>query len=164
MDRIFDKITAALVPVADALASLPDYLLHPQSRLYWGYLLSAFVIAALVYGWHARPKGVSLQGLLDFLFPKSVWLHASALLDYRFAAVDAVLFALFLVPFGVSAYAVADQAGLALATVFGTADPASSAGPLGIFAFSLALVVVGGSFLTRPVFPGPCSAWGPCSS
>ncbi|MCP5118085.1 MAG: sterol desaturase family protein [bacterium] len=106
--------------------------------------MSALVIAALVYAVRSRGSGrLSLGGVTSFVWPKRVWLHSSALLDYKFFAVDAILFTVVLVPFSVSAYAVADTAGIALAKVFGPADVYAVAGPVAILAFTLTLVVVG---------------------
>lgn len=51
-----------------------DYILNPQKRLYWGYLLSSGVIITL----YLRLTGQSVT----ILFSKKIWWHASARLDY----------------------------------------------------------------------------------
>ncbi len=51
------------------------YFINPGERLFWGYLLSAAVIALVVTGW--RLRGV-------YRFNKDYWLHRSALLDYQY--------------------------------------------------------------------------------
>lgn len=61
------------------------------SRFHWTSLLSATLIAFGVWAWRARSEpSVRAQGFLGFLFPKNVWLHRSALLDYRFVLFDKV--------------------------------------------------------------------------
>ncbi|MBX3560291.1 MAG: sterol desaturase family protein [Sphingomonas sp.] len=61
------------------------------SRFHWTSLLSATLIAFGVWAWRARSEpAVRAQGFLGFLFPRDVWLHRSALLDYRFVLFDKV--------------------------------------------------------------------------
>ncbi len=65
------------------------------SRFHWTSLLSATLIAFGVWAWRARSEpDVRAQGFLGFLFPRNVWLHRSALLDYRFVLFDKVALAL----------------------------------------------------------------------
>jgi len=132
--------------LAAMLAPL-EALSTTQSRLFWGYLASALVIAALVYiVRETRAAPFSWRGLLRFVWPKSVWLHPSSLLDYKFLVVDAVLFALILGPFVVSAYTVADGVVAGLTSIFGRGDPSGSAGPVTVLLFTVALVVVADLF------------------
>ena len=56
------------------------------SRFHWIPLGAAVVLAALC--WWSRRKEQPGVGFLAFLFPRSVWLHRSALLDYRFVLFD----------------------------------------------------------------------------
>lgn len=130
-----------------ALAAPLEALSTTQSRLFWGYLVSALVIAALVYVVReTRTAPFSWRGLTRFIWPKRVWLHPSSLLDYKFVVVDTVLFTAILAPFVVSAYAVADGVGAALTAMFGVADLSRSAGPVTIILFTVALVVVADLF------------------
>lgn len=59
------------------------------SRFHWVPLLSALLLASL-YWWSQRNSDPAYgrAGLLRFLFPRSLWLHRSALLDYRFVLFD----------------------------------------------------------------------------
>lgn len=60
------------------LFDLPiSYLIDPRERLFWGYLLSAAVIAVLITYRQTR-KLPTRQGWKDY------WLHPSALLDYKY--------------------------------------------------------------------------------
>lgn len=64
------------------------------SRFHWTSLLSAALICLVVWAWRARREPEARQGFLSFLFPREVWLHRSALLDYRFVLFDKVVLAL----------------------------------------------------------------------
>ena len=67
------------------------------ARLHWSVLLS---LAVLAFGaWlYARRNSARWRdrGFFAFLFPKDIWLHRSAKLDYRFVLFDKVLLALIL--------------------------------------------------------------------
>ena len=67
------------------------------SRFHWVSLLSAVGLAYLVWRWQRRddPR-LARKGFLAFLFPRSVWLHRSAMLDFRFVLVDKLLLGLLL--------------------------------------------------------------------
>lgn len=60
------------------------------SKTGWLYLLSSIVLGALIYVYSRHPHDGNLRpgSLREFLFPKSVFLHRSALVDYRFVLVD----------------------------------------------------------------------------
>lgn len=64
------------------------------SRFHWTAMLSATLIAFGVWFHRARHEPeLRSQGFLRFLFPRDVWLHRSALLDYRFVLFDKVALA-----------------------------------------------------------------------
>lgn len=67
-----------------------------HERIYWAYLLAAGLIALGAY--QDTGEGRGLRGFLRYLFPRDVWWHRSARVDYAFFLVDAVLFALLVVP------------------------------------------------------------------
>ncbi|QLB13400.1 sterol desaturase/sphingolipid hydroxylase (fatty acid hydroxylase superfamily) [Bisgaardia hudsonensis] len=59
-----------------------DYLLNPEQRIYWLYLLSAFGISLVYYWVQPKPKVTHINTIYGEL--KAYWLHPSALLDYRY--------------------------------------------------------------------------------
>lgn len=61
------------------------------SRFHWIPLGAALLLAALTWIIQSRDKRGSL---ITYLFPRSVWLHRSALLDYRFVLFDKLVIAL----------------------------------------------------------------------
>ncbi len=90
---------------------------HFFSRFHWISLASALLLA--IGCWlHQRHRDPALarSGLLGYLFPARIWLHRSALLDYRFVLFDKVLLgallgagALFVVPGGDEAIVAASE-------------------------------------------------------
>ncbi|BCA56842.1 fatty acid hydroxylase [Nitrospira sp. KM1] len=69
-----------------------------ESGMAWPYLLASFTIAAGVF-MYARRRGEAKPGtFVSFLFPREVYGHTSAALDYQFYAINLVLKFLFWVP------------------------------------------------------------------
>jgi sterol desaturase/sphingolipid hydroxylase (fatty acid hydroxylase superfamily) len=111
MDSLLPILTKL---VGAALAPLRGFA-SPTERVFVGYLALAVVMAVAV--WAVKLRGS--VSLVRFLFPRAIWLHRSALLDYRLlfarALVDATLFA----PLVVSSTAVAMGTLALLARTFG---------------------------------------------
>lgn len=85
------------------------------SRFHWVSLLSALAMATGVWLYQRRRDPALLRhGLIGYLFPRRVWLHRSALLDYRFVLVDKLLLGSAL---GLIALALAPGAGEAALSV-----------------------------------------------
>jgi sterol desaturase/sphingolipid hydroxylase (fatty acid hydroxylase superfamily) len=83
--------------VTSALAAPLFVFINPAKRVFVPFLLGAVVIATGVWLVRCRLR----CSLLAFLFPRSVWLHRSALLDYRLAIVRAILAATVLAPLAI---------------------------------------------------------------
>jgi sterol desaturase/sphingolipid hydroxylase (fatty acid hydroxylase superfamily)/predicted lipoprotein len=94
-------------------------LLRPEQRIFWLFLLSSAVLASivLVVGQEARGP----VALLRRLVPRQVWLHRSALLDYRLLFVKAFVRAAIFGPFVFSTIAVAAVVAVALRRAWGDA-------------------------------------------
>jgi hypothetical protein len=61
------------------------------SRFHWTAVLSSALIVFLTWAVRAREEGaVRSRGFRRFIFPREVWLHPSARLDYRFVLFDKV--------------------------------------------------------------------------
>ena len=79
------SIIAALGPVAEAFAQF-------FSRFHWISLASALLLAAACWVRQRNSDpAIARSGLFGYLFPRRIWLHRSALLDYRFVLVDKLL-------------------------------------------------------------------------
>jgi sterol desaturase/sphingolipid hydroxylase (fatty acid hydroxylase superfamily) len=70
--------------------------------MFLAYLASSFLIAVVAHAIAARKRGIDSNPIAD-IFPKNVYLHRSAVVDYGYFVVNAVLSAFLLAPFaGVS--------------------------------------------------------------
>ena len=125
-------MTSALEPlwalderVASALLKPATFLYDPSKRVFWGYLLVALLIAALVLVVRERKQWRSR--LYEQLLSPRVWLHPSSLLDMKLMLAKSLVRALLFAPWLISSY------GLAVAVVrlangqFGPAEPTALA-------------------------------------
>ncbi|MFZ5442165.1 MAG: sterol desaturase family protein [Myxococcota bacterium] len=113
-------------------------LVDPTRRLFWPHLVAAGLLAGLVWARRVRKSG---RPLLAFLFPKDLWLHPSALLDYRFLFVRAFLGALLVVPVALSAQALSVPLSLALVRALGIGPLADASRATVLVCFSVAAFV-----------------------
>lgn len=101
----------------------------PTHRVYWLYLLSAASIAAALYLCRHRKQGLgALTACMAHLAPRAIYLHRSAVLDYRFFYVNTIVCGMILAPLVASstiAALVAHALGGA-ATATGPARPAAT--------------------------------------
>lgn len=92
--------------VTELISGLGNRLLQvftlPHERLYGFYLVAALILAIGVYLERRRRALAPDEGLLRFLFPREVYLHRSAKVDYAFAALNRLLYPLIVLPFVVS--------------------------------------------------------------
>lgn len=74
--------------------------LDPRERIYWGYLLAAMLIAFGAYRDHASHAGERQgpRGFVRYLFPREVWWHPSARVDYLYLVVDSVVLGVLILP------------------------------------------------------------------
>lgn len=87
MDWLAQLAQAALMPFA--------HLIAPAARLWWGYLAGALALAVLAW---AASGGRGWRSLLAFCFPRGVFSHPSARVDYKFFLVNKASFGFFLAP------------------------------------------------------------------
>lgn len=93
MEHLAFELCFAVTGLAEFVATFWRALKRVAARLDVAYLGAAAAMASLawaVYRW----RGETQRSLVDFLFPRRVWLNPSALLDYRFIVVDRTLIAL----------------------------------------------------------------------
>ncbi len=108
-------VVADLVRILTAMREPVRALFEPTKRVFVPFLLGAALIAAFLWLLRLRRR----VPLLAFLFPRAIWLHRSALLDYRLMFARAVLHAALLGPFVVTATGVAVFVGGRLRATFG---------------------------------------------
>ena len=61
-----------------------------QSRLYWPYLLATAVIAVALFAFRDRRDTFGVRGFFGYAIPKRLYLNWSAVLDYKFYAVNGI--------------------------------------------------------------------------
>lgn len=145
MEALAEKILA----IATALVRVP---LNPGEALYLTYLASALAIAATVLWLRARAHGrPSIKGVLGDLFPRRVWWHRSARVDYAYFIVNTFVAVLIFAPVLLSTPVVANWTALALERVFGAQGPAfaSSLGAQALLALALLTAVDLGFFVAH---------------
>lgn len=133
------------VPVGDVLTRAWEpfgRLFAVGGSLYWLHLASAAAIAFTVY-WLTRygKTGVSPRNFVSFCFPKSIYAHPSARLDFRYFVVNTVLYGVLVAPLLLTSATIARGTVALLVSLFGVPDavlPAGAASRLGV---TLAAVV-----------------------
>jgi sterol desaturase/sphingolipid hydroxylase (fatty acid hydroxylase superfamily) len=90
-------------------------LVEPTKRVFVPFLLGAALLAAIVWALRLRRR----VSLVRFLFPRKIWLHPSALLDYRLMFARAVLQTVLLGPYVLTATGTAVLVGAELRLAFG---------------------------------------------
>lgn len=69
-------------------------------QFYWGYLLTAAILAAVVFWRLHRKREYSLSAFFRYLFPKKVYGHRSTWLDVKFFVVNKLVKLACLIPLG----------------------------------------------------------------
>jgi sterol desaturase/sphingolipid hydroxylase (fatty acid hydroxylase superfamily) len=127
----------------DILARLSAFAyapLSPADRFFVGYLAVALVLAVLVL--RRDPQSGELRSpraLLVSLFPRRVYLHASALLDYRFVLVNYFVIALLVAAMFLSAGTTTGWFVAAIEHVLGPNRHATTPGIAAGLAFTIAV-------------------------
>lgn len=87
-----------------------EYPLFQTQRIYWLYLLTALVFATIVYLYlKPRSKEGKRLHLLQYLFPKSIYLHKSAITDYFFFYINTIFQVAIIIPLFVGSSIAASQ-------------------------------------------------------
>lgn len=142
------------VSTAQSILIAPIALFFKNSeRIYWLYLFSAITIAYVVFIRHKTTDTQPREGFFSFLLPKSIYLHRSAIVDYKFSYLNILLRVFFIAPlFAATAIAIANQVADVIRLVTGNAggivNPADPAVLL-IYTLATALATDAGLFLAH---------------
>src|SRR5215204_1944067 len=113
----------------------------PSNRWFALYLLSAFLMAFLVYRWQARSDPqVRDEGFLLFAFPAHIYKHRSARVDYFYFVVNKLFFGVLFAELAIGS----QVSSLAVATMLGsvsTSPMLPHAGALSTAATAIAFVL-----------------------
>ena len=114
----------------------------PGQRIYFVYLATAVAVAFVVYNRAAGRRGGSvLLGFLRDVFPRKVYAHRSALVDYGYFVVNRISFPLLFAPMVIGTAAASEWTSGALAALSGSAGPAFAAGVWTNAAFTLVFLL-----------------------
>jgi sterol desaturase/sphingolipid hydroxylase (fatty acid hydroxylase superfamily) len=86
--------TLGQVLAANGYKAVTDMFVSPGLRIYWAWLLASAVLGAVVWlrVYRRVDDDGTARGFLRFLFPRDVYLHPSARVDYGVYLTNAVLF------------------------------------------------------------------------
>ena len=130
-----------------AKLALPVILpLLPSSRIFWLYLVGAAALAFLVYRSLVAEGGVEKGRFIRHCFPKSVYAHQSAVVDYAYYAVSRLFHAFGWMPLLLATPAVAGATTVGLEHLLGTVSPAERQPGLTLRAFYTLSVLVAFDF------------------
>lgn len=132
MDELFAIFLKVLAPFL--------FPVLPQTRFFGLYLLTAVLIAYLVYRQTAEPAGRRPR-FFDFLLPKDVYLHRSALVDYRFFFVNHISFVFLVAPMLLSAPFVARIVNGALESALGASPQWGAGGIVAMIVYTVAIAL-----------------------
>ena len=113
--------------------------IDPNKRLFLGYLFGAFAAAMVVF--YVQFKSTSIIAALRYLFPKKLWLHKSARLDYQLYIVNRIIRALLWAPIVITMVPVAMAISGGLEQVFGPIEPISRDPVVGMIVFTSLLFI-----------------------
>ncbi|MDT8342958.1 MAG: creatininase family protein [Thermohalobaculum sp.] len=137
LDTVIDQTTTRWTAVA-----------LPGQRIFWLYLIAAFVIATATYLWFgareadaARPDGVR-KGLWGYIFDREVWLHRSARQDYVYFFANGLIYAGIISQLLITAHFMFGVFGVTLDAAFGPREtPLFAATPLNALVYTLVAVM-----------------------
>ena len=110
MDSLLDKMVAfARLVGPDATERLSDiwnypFLTVPADRLYSGYLLTFVLIGAIICIARNKNSKIKLRTILKFVFPINIYLHKSAILDFKYYIINRILFRALFISYFVSGF------------------------------------------------------------
>ncbi len=122
LDRFADELVSAFT--------------NPQKRVFWGYLLSAFVLAVIWLCWQQKK---TFSTAIKALFSGEIWWSASARADYRIFLINRVLM-LMMAPWLLSKMAVAGWLFYSLHDLVGGRPAIGQDWPAGFIMLSFTLI------------------------
>ena len=111
---------------------LPPFVspIMPSERIYWLYLGSALIIAFVVYfAAYASKRAGLIKGFIAYCFPKKVFAHKSAIVDYKYFLINKITFTILFAPLIIGSVVVSGWSIDVLEFIWGAAEPG---GPPGV--------------------------------
>ncbi|GBF38837.1 sterol desaturase family protein [Leptospira johnsonii] len=111
---------AYLTEILYSLLSPIRIIFLPSVKIYWFYIFSSILITLLLIAWRGwKEKGFRPKEYLRVTVSKKIWLHESAIVDYKYYFVNTFLFALFFGYFVLSGASVSAFVSVYLSKMFG---------------------------------------------
>ena len=138
MDTFREIISKLSVPLSNPFT--------PQSRIFWLYLAGALVLAFFAYSAHRPESALSelrsvKNRFLGFCFPKTIYGHKSAIVDYKYYVINNLLRAFGLIPVVIGVPVVADATAAWLERLAGPVADTMPAGPFARLCYTFAVLV-----------------------
>lgn len=111
----------------------------PNKRLFIGYLVGALSAALVVF--YIQFKTFNIGQFCRYLFPKKLWWHPSAKLDYQLYVMNRIIRALLWAPIVLTMVPIAMALSSALEQFFGTIEPISQQAWVGMAIFTSLLFI-----------------------
>jgi sterol desaturase/sphingolipid hydroxylase (fatty acid hydroxylase superfamily) len=141
-----------LQDIAVKLIEPAFHLFLPQHRFFWLHLCAAIAIALVVcYVRQPHDQGRSIANALRAVFPRQIFLHRSAVLDYRYVVINHVLHAVVLGALIANTVAMTHGVLAFLRYVSGEDGLNAAPGPVASIVFTkcVVLAIDGGLFLAH---------------
>ena len=123
MDRLQYILSQVLSPLMSPIL--------PGERIYWLYIGSALIIAFAVYlATYASRRVGLIKGFITYCFPKNVFAHKSAIVDYKYFLINKMTFAILFAPLIIGSSAVSGWSIDVLGFIWGPAEPGGPPGVL----------------------------------
>jgi sterol desaturase/sphingolipid hydroxylase (fatty acid hydroxylase superfamily) len=139
-----------LPPLSNILLAPLRYFTDPGSRAFGLYLGTSVLIALIIHLKQSR-EGDEDKGIAEGILPRQVYTHTSAMVDYIYLPLNAILYAVILSPFTGLSFFVSGHLQAALGTVW-SPYVMTDLSPLWatiVFSIILALIADFGMFITH---------------
>ncbi len=120
--------------ISDVLLAPITQFANPNTRIYYLYLLTSLLMALIFYIIKRKNKSI-----VQYLFPKKVWLHPSAKMDYSIFIINGLISSLLIIPFMVSSASIFSMSYKMLQSLFGTASQLDLSESTSILLYTLLL-------------------------
>lgn len=131
-DMVFSRITETVLAAV-----------NPAQRFFWPFLVANLIMLVAVCFWRLpKDSGRLAEKTLENAFPKDVYQHRSALLDYRYAAINALFSVLIQCVAGLGTVVITRLTTVACGAIFGVLAPFNEVGFGVCLAYTFLMIVL----------------------
>jgi sterol desaturase/sphingolipid hydroxylase (fatty acid hydroxylase superfamily) len=121
----------------ESILELPGYLIDANKRIFGFYLISAILLAAVVY--LLQKRQTDIKSFIGYIFNKKIWWHSSAKIDYGLFVLNRIIKALLWAPIVMTMVPIAIGFSDFLELLFGNIQPVTTNPNIIIGLFTLLL-------------------------